>query len=163
MNMQKLTKKTIEAIQAAQDTALSYGNTNVDQPHLLYALLNQEEGLIPQLMKKLGKDTSVISGNIERIIGKIPKVSGSGRDMNTVYISQSLDRLLNSAEEIAKNMGDEYVSVEHIMLSYFDNGDKDIKQLLSDFAIDKDSFLTARYDLNFRTGVSEPPEICFFF
>lgn len=159
MNMQKLTKKTIEAIQAAQDTALSYGNTNVDQPHLLYALLNQEEGLIPQLMKKLGKDTSVISGNIERMIEKIPKVSGSGRDMNTVYISQSLDRLLNSAEEIAKNMGDEYVSVEHIMLSYFDNGDKDIKQLLSDFAIDKDSFLTALRDVRGNQRVTtDTPE-----
>ncbi|MBP1547775.1 MAG: ATP-dependent chaperone ClpB [Oscillospiraceae bacterium] len=159
MNMQKLTKKTIEAIQAAQDTALSYGNTNVDQPHLLYALLNQEEGLIPQLMKKLGKDTSVISGNIERMIEKIPKVSGSGRDMNTVYISQSLDRLLNSAEEIAKNMGDEYVSVEHIMLSYFDNGDKDIKQLLSDFVIDKDSFLTALRDVRGNQRVTtDTPE-----
>ena len=141
MNMQKLTKKSIEAIQSAQDTAMNYGNTNVDQPHLLYALLTQENGLIPQLVKKLGKDPNVVSGSVERIIGKIPKVSGSGRDMNTVYISQSLDRLLNASEAIAKNMGDEYVSVEHIMLSYFDNADKDIKQLFTDFAIDKDSFL----------------------
>ena len=141
MNMQKLTKKSIEAIQSAQDTAMNYGNTNVDQPHLLYALLTQENGLIPQLVKKLGKDPNVVSGSVERIIGKIPKLSGSGRDMNTVYISQSLDRLLNASEAIAKNMGDEYVSVEHIMLSYFDNADKDIKQLFTDFAIDKDSFL----------------------
>ena len=141
--MQKLTKKTIEAIQAAQDTALNYGNTNVDQPHLLYALLVQENGLIPQLVKKLGKDPNVVAGSVERIIGKIPKVSGSGRDMNTVYISQSLDRLLNASEAIAKNMGDEYVSVEHIMLSYFDNADKDIKQLFTDFALDKDGFLKA--------------------
>ena len=83
MNMQKLTKKSIEAIQSAQDTAMNYGNTNVDQPHLLYALLTQENGLIPQLVKKLGKDPSVVSGSVERIIGKIPKVSGSGRDMNS--------------------------------------------------------------------------------
>ncbi len=159
MNMQKLTKKSIEAIQSAQDTAMNYGNTNVDQPHLLYALLTQENGLIPQLVKKLGKDPNVVSGSVERIIGKIPKVSGSGRDMNTVYISQSLDRLLNASEAIAKNMGDEYVSVEHIMLSYFDNADKDIKQLFTDFAIDKDSFLKALQDVRGNQRVTtDTPE-----
>ena len=159
MNMQKLTKKTIEAIQAAQDTAMNYGNTNVDQPHLLYALLVQENGLIPQLVKKLGKDPNVVAGSVERIIGKIPKVSGSGRDMNTVYISQSLDRLLNASEAIAKNMGDEYVSVEHIMLSYFDNADKDIKQLFTDFALDKDGFLKALQEVRGNQRVTnDTPE-----
>ena len=159
MNMQKLTKKTIEAIQAAQDTAIEYQNTNVDQPHLLYALMTQENGLIPQLMKKLGKDATVISGNLERIMANIPKVTGSGRDMNTVYISQSLDRLLNASEVIAKNMGDEFVSVEHVMLSYFDNADKDIKQLFKDFAIDKDSFLKALQDVRGNQRVtSDTPE-----
>ena len=138
---------------------MNYGNTNVDQPHLLYALLTQENGLIPQLVKKLGKDPSVVSGSVERIIGKIPKVSGSGRDMNTVYISQSLDRLLNASEAIAKNMGDEYVSVEHIMLSYFDNADKDIKQLFTDFAIDKDSFLKALQEVRGNQRVTtDTPE-----
>lgn len=159
MNMQKLTKKTIEAIQAAQDTAMNYGNTNVDQPHLLYALLVQENGLIPQLVKKLGKDPNVVAGSVERIIGKIPKVSGSGRDMNTVYISQSLDRLLNASEAIAKSMGDEYVSVEHIMLSYFDNADKDIKQLFTDFALDKDGFLKALQEVRGNQRVTnDTPE-----
>ena len=157
--MQKLTKKTIEAIQAAQDTAIEYQNTNVDQPHLLYALMTQENGLIPQLMKKLGKDATVISGNLERIMANIPKVTGSGRDMNTVYISQSLDRLLNASEVIAKNMGDEFVSVEHVMLSYFDNADKDIKQLFKDFAIDKDSFLKALQEVRGNQRVtSDTPE-----
>ena len=159
MNMQKLTKKTIEAIQAAQDTAIEYQNTNVDQPHLLYALMTQENGLIPQLMKKLGKDATVISGNLERIMANIPKVTGSGRDMNTVYISQSLDRLLNASEAIAKNMGDEFVSVEHVMLSYFDNADKDIKQLFKDFAIDKDSFLKALQEVRGNQRVTtDTPE-----
>ena len=105
--------------------------------------MTQENGLIPQLMKKLGKDATVIAGSLERVMANIPKVTGSGRDMNTVYISQSLDRLLNASEAIAKNMGDEFVSVEHVMLSYFDNADKDIKQIFKDFAIDKDSFLKA--------------------
>lgn len=159
MNMQKLTKKTIEAIQAAQDTAIEYQNTNVDQPHLLYALMTQENGLIPQLMKKLGKDATVISGSLERVMANIPKVTGSGRDMNTVYISQSLDRLLNASEAIAKNMGDEFVSVEHVMLSYFDNADKDIKQIFKDFAIDKDSFLKALQEVRGNQRVTtDTPE-----
>ena len=160
MNMQKLTKKTIEAIQAAQDTAIEYQNTNVDQPHLLYALMTQENGLIPQLMKKLGKDATVIAGSLERVMANIPKVTGSGRDMNTVYISQSLDRLLNASEAIAKNMGDEFVSVEHVMLSYFDNADKDIKQIFKDFAIDKDSFLKALQEVrgNHRVTTDTPED-----
>ena len=157
--MQKLTKKTIEAIQAAQDTAIEYQNTNVDQPHLLYALMTQENGLIPQLMKKLGKDATVIAGSLERVMANIPKVTGSGRDMNTVYISQSLDRLLNASEVIAKNMGDEFVSVEHVMLSYFDNADKDIKQIFKDFAIDKDSFLKALQEVRGNQRVTtDTPE-----
>ena len=159
MNMQKLTKKTIEAIQAAQDTAIEYQNTKVDQPHLLYALMTQENGLIPQLMKKLGKDATVIAGSLERVMANIPKVTGSGRDMNTVYISQSLDRLLNASETIAKNMGDEFVSVEHVMLSYFDNADKDIKQIFKDFAIDKDSFLKALQEVRGNQRVTtDTPE-----
>ena len=159
MNMQKLTKKTIEAIQAAQDTAIEYQNTNVDQPHLLYALMTQENGLIPQLMTKLGKDATVIAGSLERVMANIPKVTGSGRDMNTVYISQSLDRLLNASEAIAKNMGDEFVSVEHVMLSYFDNADKDIKQIFKDFAIDKDSFLKALQEVRGNQRVTtDTPE-----
>ena len=159
MNMQKLTKKTIEAIQAAQDTAIEYQNTNVDQPHLLYALMTQENGLIPQLMKKLGKDATVIAGSLERVMANIPKVTGSERDMNTVYISQSLDRLLNASEAIAKNMGDEFVSVEHVMLSYFDNADKDIKQIFKDFAIDKDSFLKALQEVRGNQRVTtDTPE-----
>jgi ATP-dependent Clp protease ATP-binding subunit ClpB len=159
MNMQKLTKKTIEAIQAAQDTAIEYQNTNVDQPHLLYALMTQENGLIPQLMIKLGKDATVIAGSLERVMANIPKVTGSGRDMNTVYISQSLDRLLNASEAIAKNMGDEFVSVEHVMLSYFDNADKDIKQIFKDFAIDKDSFLKALQEVRGNQRVTtDTPE-----
>ena len=110
-------------------------------------------------MKKLGKDATVIAGSLERVMANIPKVTGSGRDMNTVYISQSLDRLLNASETIAKNMGDEFVSVEHVMLSYFDNADKDIKQIFKDFAIDKDSFLKALQEVRGNQRVTtDTPE-----
>ncbi len=159
MNTQKFTKKSIEALQAAQEIAISYTNMNVDQPHMLYALMTQDNGLIPELFKRMGKDSATIAGALERIISRIPKVTGSGRDTNTVYISQSLDRLLSAAEPIAKNMGDEFISVEHILMSYFDNGDKDIKQLFSDFAIDKDTFFKALLDVRGNQRVtSETPE-----
>ncbi len=147
MNTQKFTKRSIEALQAAQETAIQYGNTNVGQPHMLYALMTQEDGLIPELMRRMGKDPLVIGGSLERIISRIPKVTGSGRDMNTVYISQNLDRLLNAAEPIAKNMGDEYVSVEHIVLSYFENAENEIQQLFRDYALDRDTFLATLADV----------------
>ncbi|MBQ5317038.1 MAG: ATP-dependent chaperone ClpB [Oscillospiraceae bacterium] len=159
MNTQKFTKRSLEALQAAQEIAIQHSNTNVDQPHLLYALTVQENGLIPELFKRMGKDSATIAGRLERIISMIPKVTGSGRDMNTVYISQSLDRLLNAAEPIAKNMGDEYVSVEHIIMSYFENGDNNIKQLFRDFAIDKDVFYKALLDVRGNQRVTnENPE-----
>ena len=159
MNIQKFTKRSIEALQAAQDIAISYSNTNVGQPHMLYALMIQEDGLIPELMQRMGKDPAVISGALEGLMRNIPKVTGSGRDMNTVYISQNLDRLLNAAELIAKNMGDEFVSVEHIVLSYFENGEKEIQKLFTDFAIDKDTFLSALADIRGASRVtSDEPE-----
>ena len=159
MNTQKFTKKSLEALQAAQETAIQYSNTAVGQPHMLYALMIQEDGLIPELMRRMGKDPGVIAGSLERLIAKIPKVTGSGRDMNTVYISQSLDRLLNAAEPIAKNMSDEFVSVEHILLSYFENAENEILQIFHDFAIDRDTFFTALADIRGNQRVtSENPE-----
>ncbi|MBQ5310839.1 MAG: AAA family ATPase, partial [Oscillospiraceae bacterium] len=159
MNTQKFTKKSLEALQAAQEIAIQHSNTNVDQPHLLYALTVQENGLIPELFKRMGKDPATIAGRLERMIAMIPKVTGSGRDVNTVYISQSLDRLLNAAEPIAKNMGDEYVSVEHVIMSYFDNGDNGIKQLFREFAIDRDVFYKALLDVRGNQRVTnENPE-----
>ncbi|MGN0666799.1 MAG: ATP-dependent chaperone ClpB [Huintestinicola sp.] len=159
MNMQNATKKTIEAIQSAQNTAIEYQNMNVDQPHLFYALMTQENGLIPQLIKKLGKNTDIIADAAQRIIARTPKVTGSGRDMNTVYISTSLDRLLNGAEAIAKKMGDEYTSVEHIMLSYFDNADKSMADLFKEYSLDKNDFLKALQEVRGNQRVTnDSPE-----
>ena len=81
MNTQKFTKKSLEALQAAQEIAIQHSNTNVDQPHLLYALTVQENGLIPELFKRMGKDPATIAGRLERMIAMIPKVTGSGRDV----------------------------------------------------------------------------------
>ena len=159
MNMQKLTKKSMEAFQAAQDAAVEHGNQSVDCVHLLYALTTQEGGLIPELFKRMGKDPAAIAGELERAIGQLPRVSGPGRDANSVYITQDLDRMMNGAETQAKNMGDEYVSVEHFVLSAFDNGTEAVKRIFSAFAIDKNSFLATLKDIRGNQQVTgDSPE-----
>ncbi len=159
MNMQKLTKKSMEAFQAAQDAAVDHGNQSVDCVHLLYALTTQEGGLIPELFKRMGKDPAAIAGELERAIGQLPRVSGPGRDANSVYITQDLDRMMNGAETQAKNMGDEYVSVEHFVLSAFDNANDAVKRIFSAFAIDKNSFLATLKDIRGNQQVTgDSPE-----
>ena len=159
MNMQKLTKKSMEAFQAAQDAAVDHGNQSVDCVHLLYALTTQEGGLIPELFKRMGKDPAAIAGELERAIGQLPRVSGPGRDANSVYITQDLDRMMNGAETQAKSMGDEYVSVEHFVLSAFDNGNEAVKRIFSAFAIDKNSFLATLKDIRGNQQVTgDSPE-----
>ena len=159
MNMQKLTKKSMEAFQAAQDAAVDHGNQSVDCVHLLYALTTQEGGLIPELFKRMGKDPAAIAGELERAIGQLPRVSGPGRDANSVYITQDLDRMMNGAETQAKNMGDEYVSVEHFVLSAFDNANDAVKRIFSAFAIDKNTFLATLKDIRGNQQVTgDSPE-----
>ena len=159
MNMQKLTKKSMEAFQAAQDAAVDHGNQSVDCVHLLYALTTQEGGLIPELFKRMGKDPAAISGELERAIGQLPRVSGPGRDANSVYITQDLDRMMNGAETQAKSMGDEYVSVEHFVLSAFDNANDAVKRIFSAFAIDKNTFLATLKDIRGNQQVTgDSPE-----
>ena len=159
MNMQKLTKKSMEAFQAAQDAAVDHGNQSVDCVHLLYALTTQEGGLIPELFKRMGKDPAAIAGELERAIGQLPRVSGPGRDANSVYITQDLDRMMNGAETQAKSMGDEYVSVEHFVLSAFDNANDAVKRIFSAFAIDKNSFLATLKDIRGNQQVTgDSPE-----
>ena len=157
--MQKLTKKSMEAFQAAQDAAVDHGNQSVDCVHLLYALTTQEGGLIPELFKRMGKDPAAIAGELERAIGQLPRVSGPGRDANSVYITQDLDRMMNGAETQAKSMGDEYVSVEHFVLSAFDNANDAVKRIFSAFAIDKNTFLATLKDIRGNQQVTgDSPE-----
>ena len=120
MNAQKFTKKSLDAINEAQSIAIEYSNMNVEQEHLLLSLLRQENGLIPQLITKMGTDASAFESVIEKRISEIPKVTGSGREAGTVYITRDVDNTLNSAENTAKTMHDDFVSVEHIMLALFD-------------------------------------------
>lgn len=154
MNAQKFTQKSLESIQAAQDMAIEYQNNAIEQAHLLYALLNQENGLIPQLMTKMNVDSQALSNSVLPKISAMPKISGSGRQSGTVYISQNADKTLIEAEKTAKNMKDEYVSVEHIFLSLTETSDTDIKEIFRAFSIDKNKFLTVLMEVRGNTKVT---------
>ncbi len=154
MNAQKFTQKSLESVQAAQDMAIEYQNNAIEQAHLLYALLNQENGLIPQLMTKMNVDSQALSNSVLQKISAMPKVSGSGRQSGTVYISQNADKTLLEAEKTAKNMKDEYVSVEHIFLSLIETADSNLKEIFRAFSIDKNKFLTVLMEVRGNTKVT---------
>ena len=117
MNAQKFTQKSLEAVELAHTIAVERNNMQIEQLHLFLALLQQENSLNAQLMTKMGVDPEALRRSIEQEIGKIPSVTGSGREEGKIYIAQDVDRALNAAEKTADNMKDEYVSVEHLMRS----------------------------------------------
>ena len=141
MNMEKFTKKSLEAIREAQQVAIEHQNMQIDQQHLLYALTAQQEGLIPQLFTALNIEPQRVLSACEREIERIPKVSGPGRDPEKVYISQSVDAALNEAEKQAEHMKDEYVSVEHIVLALMEKPNGVLKRLFSEVGLTRDAFL----------------------
>ena len=159
MNAQKFTKKSLDAINEAQSIAIEYSNMNVEQEHLLLSLLRQENGLIPQLITKMGTDAAAFESVIEKRIGEIPKVTGSGREAGTVYITRDVDNTLNTAENTAKTMHDDFVSVEHIMLALFDTANDKLQKLFSTFVITKPKFLEVLKDVRGNQRVtSDNPE-----
>ena len=109
MNTQNYTQKTLEAVQAAQSLATEYGNQQIEQSHLLLALLTAENGLVPQLLANMGLTVPSFAAAVKAQVEKLPKVSGPGREMGKIYVSQGVDRALNTAEETARQMKDEYV------------------------------------------------------
>lgn len=159
MNLQKFTQKSTEAINEAQSIAIKYQNMQIEQEHLLHVLISQEDGLIPELFKKMGKDRNGFLSAIEQAISNIPKVTGSGRDPDKVYVSGDVDRTLADSEDQAKHMGDEYVSVEHIMLALFDTANSRIKELFKKYDLDKNTFLKVLASVRGNTKVtSDNPE-----
>ena len=158
MNAQKFTKKALEAVQNAQSMAIENQNMQIMPEHLLYALVDQEGGLIPQLLKKSGVDTDNMLALLDSAIGKIPAVSGSGREPDKIYISPVTDKIFNESERLASSMRDEYVSVEHIMLAIFDHATDEIKQIFRSLGITKDSFLTELKKVKTDRVTSDEPE-----
>ena len=158
MNAEKLTQKSVDAVRKAQNIAVMQSNQIIEPVHVLAGLLKQENGLIPQLLKKMNIDTDIFESETDKKINALPKVTGSGRS-NKVALSADTDRIFTNAENIASNMKDEFVSVEHIMLSLIDSKDRDISQLFRTFNISRDAFLSALMSVRGNTRVtSENPE-----
>ena len=141
MNMNQLTQKTIEALQNAQRLAVEYSNQAVEQEHLLAALAQQEQGLIPQLLTTLGADPNAFAQAALQKVEALPRVTGTGRDPEKVYISGDLDRALNAAEQQAKQMKDEYISVEHVFLGMLQRPGKAAGELFKAFGITAEAFM----------------------
>ncbi|MBQ8903367.1 MAG: AAA family ATPase, partial [Oscillospiraceae bacterium] len=159
MNTQKLTRKSVEAIQNAQSIAVSNSNQQIDTLHLLLSLLTQQEGLIPQLLKNMGIDEGTMAEQAEKAVSALPKVTGSGRRPDEVYITGDTDRVMNFAEETAQRMGDEYVSVEHLFLGIIEKSKDKTKEILSAFNVTKDKFLSVLKNVRGNTNVtSDNPE-----
>ena len=123
MNAQKFTQKSLEAIQAAQDLTIENQNMQMEEVHLLIALLEQDQGLIPQLLLKMELPAQDIAARARRVLGSLSKVSGPGREAGKIYISAPMDVMLTEAEKTAEHMKDEFVSVEHLFLSMLEHPD----------------------------------------
>ena len=159
MNAQNYTQKSLEAIQAAQKLTIENQNQQIEQIHLLAALLRQENGLVPQLLKKMGLTPESLEAAVDAELNKLPRVTGSGREADKYYVARAVDTALNQAEDIAKQMKDEYVSVEHLFLSLIENADDTLKSLFRTYQITKERCLQALQSVRGNQRVtSDTPE-----
>ncbi|HBB28752.1 MAG TPA: type VI secretion system ATPase TssH, partial [Clostridiales bacterium] len=159
MNTQKFTQKSLEAIQEAHNIAIHNQNAQIEQEHLLYSLLIQENGLIPELIKKMNIDTVSVKDAVENLINNMPRVSGPARESGTVYVSQDVDKVLSMAQTQANRMKDDFISVEHIMLSLIESPNSKIKDLLKLYRIEKNKFLDVLMSVRGNTNVTtDTPE-----
>ena len=157
MNLNQFTQKSVEAVQAAQQMASARQNQQIEQEHLLLALLEQKEGLIPQLMQKTGVEPAALRQKLTAAVERLPQVSGSGAGQ--MYLSRDLEQALNEAEKIAREMHDEYTSVEHLMLGLFEKTDDTLRSLFREAGLTKEKFMAAlRQVRGNRTVTSDTPE-----
>ena len=155
MNAEKFTQKTIETINTAQAMAQENQNQYLTPAHLLYALIDQDGGLIGSLLTKMGADCDAMLGELDAEIAKLPKVSGGSGE---VYASPETSKLLRFAEKAAEKLGDEYVSVEHLMLGMFSEGGPAVRKILSDHGVTRESFNTALAKVKTGPVTSDNPE-----
>lgn len=154
MNAQKFTQKSLEAINDAQSIAIRNSNQMVDEEHLLLALMEQDNGLIPELMKKLNVDINAFSSKLEQAVNAIPKVQIGGMAADSVYVSQELNKALTEAEQQAQRMKDEYVSVEHVFLGIVEYPNKAVLDIFKTFGIEKSKFLKALQEVRGNAQVT---------
>ena len=138
MNVQKLTQKSIEAVQAAQQTAAEHHNAQVQQIHLLHALVSQNDGLIPSMLNGMGADARQMAKDAESAIRSLPSVQGDRVD---VYLSRDLDNAFNEADKTAQSMGDAYISVEHLFIGLIKKADREVKSLFGKYSVTLESFM----------------------
>ena len=141
MNAQKYTQKSLAAIQAAQELTIRSGHQQIEQIHLFAALLQQEDGLVPALLGRMGIPVDTLRAAVEAELAKLPKVSGPGREADRYYIARTVDDALNHAEIIAGSMKDEFVSVEHLLLALLDKADRTLQNLSETYHIQKEACL----------------------
>ena len=159
MNAQKFTQKSLEAIQAAQDLTIENQNMQMEEVHLLTALLEQDQGLIPQLLLKMELPVEDMSARARRVLGSLSKVSGPGREAGKIYISAPMDVMLTEAEKTAEHMKDEFVSVEHLFLSMLEHPDGTVRDIFKEFHIEKNAFLKVLATVRGNTRVTgDSPE-----
>ena len=159
MNMNQLTQKTIEALQRAQAIAVEYQHMQVDQEHLMCALLEDGSALIPQLLQKCGMNVEGLRTALQDALGRIPRVSGPGREADKVYISPDMEKALVEAEARAKQMKDEYLSVEHVWMGICQKPNARVKDILRTFGWDEAAFLKALSGVRGATRVTtDSPE-----
>ncbi len=158
MNANRLTQKSLEAIQTAQSIALENQNQQIHPEHLLYALLDQDGGLIGSLIEKMGIDGAALLGAVNSAIDAIPVVTGSGREPGSVYVAPDTDRILVAAEKDAKAQGDEYVSVEHIFTAMLEKPNAALSRIFRSFGITREAFLQALAKVKTGRVTGDNPE-----
>ena len=159
MNAQKYTQKSLEAIQAAQQLMIENQNQQIEQIHLLASLIRQENGLAPQLLRKMGVTVESLDAAVLQELGKLPRVTGSGREADRYYVARPVDEALNRAEKLADEMKDDFVSVEHLLLALIETADSTLKRLFSAYNITKERFLQALQSVRGNQRVtSDSPE-----
>ena len=155
MNAEKYTQKALDAVKTAQNMAQENGNQYVTSEHLLYALLDQDGGLIGSLFGKMGVDCDGLLSEIDTLIRKLPRISGGSGE---VYASPEVGKILNLAEKTAEKLHDEYLSVEHLMLAIFSEGSQNVRQLLSDHGITRSRFSDELSKVKTSPVTSDNPE-----
>lgn len=159
MNAQKFTQKSLEAIQEAQNIAIEHSNMQIEQEHIVSALLKQENGLTPQMLKKMGTDSAALLEDVDKRIQNMPGVTGPGREAGKIYVSPDVDAALTGAEQEAERMKDEYVSVEHIFLAILTKPNRSLQSIFTAHQVEKNRFLTALSSVRGNTRVtSDNPE-----
>ena len=143
MNMNQFTQRSLAAIQGAQELAVEHGNQQIEQEHLMLALLTDEQGFIPQLLSAMGMTVPSFAAAVKAEVEKLPKVSGGGREADKVYVAQDVDRALKAAESAAQSMKDEYISVEHILLGLLDSANSRLKELFRTNQVNREAVMQA--------------------